>query len=116
MALFVLCEFVYLHKASSYRKDQDYIVFTYLKAKGMGIPHTTFKRVLRLLHKVGFIDVVFTTKGEKEGANRYRLSKRWMNYGRPDFDRREWPKGVDNSYRFNDDNGIKKTCQTGNIS
>tara|TARA_R110000803_G_C11899569_1_gene311910 strand:+ start:246 stop:674 length:429 start_codon:yes stop_codon:yes gene_type:complete len=96
----VLGKFQYFQRCLQYREDQNYIVFTYGQAKEMGIAHATFKRSLRLLHEVGFIDVTYSTLGKAHLANHYKLSKRWVKYGNVDFINLVWPEGLDHSQRF----------------
>jgi len=99
-AILVLMEFIYYHKSLRHKEGRDYIIFTYKQAGEIGIPRETFRRCLRLLHEAGFIDVQFTTRGKVDAPNHYKLSARWVKFGRADFEKKEWPEGVDNSARF----------------
>jgi hypothetical protein len=60
---------------------------TYPEAKKQGLCHTSFCRGMKLLGKVGFIDVVIRggmrCLGKK--CSYYRLSQRWKKYGTPEF-------------------------------
>jgi len=70
------------------------IIFTfpYSEAKRVGIPTSTFFKVIRELVATGFIDP--QDKGGLRGnckvANRFTTSRRWQDFGTPDFKALDW--------------------------
>lgn len=61
--------------------------FTYSEALTIGFARSTFSRIIKELHKKGFIDIV--KQGGKRGCgmsnSKYKLSARWEDYGTPRF-------------------------------
>lgn len=67
-------------------------IFPYSEAKRLGYPTATFSKVIRELVATGFIDP--QEKGGLRGngrvANRFTMSRRWKDYGTPDFRTLDW--------------------------
>jgi hypothetical protein len=73
--------------------------FTYPEAKNkLGISDSTFRRAMKQLHDVGFIDYYSPgglrcendpfREDKKKDPKGYQLSLRWKRYGTPDFEAR----------------------------
>ena len=74
-------------------KNDVEIVFPYAEAqKNWGISSSTHSRNLKKLHEVGFIDVAHFGGGMDGDCSKFSISKRWKEFGTPDFEKKEWPK------------------------
>jgi len=67
------------------------ISFTFQVAEWRGLHSRTFSRVLRELHRLGFIDVTQPGRGRKGEYTKYALSSRWRLYGTPSGRRFHFP-------------------------
>ena len=68
------------------------ILFTYADAKNrFEVSSGRHKRALEQLLELGFIEAEFG--GGMEGdCTKFGLSKRWKQYGTPEFEEKKWPK------------------------
>ncbi len=74
-------------------RNNGEIVFTYAEAeKNFGVSPSTHLRTLKKIHEVGFIDVAHYGGGMEGDCNKFSISKRWKQFGTPDFKKKEWPK------------------------
>ena len=66
--------------------------FSYKEARSYGFATGTFANVINSLIEKGFIDPVDKggLKCFGKGCNKFRLSKRWENYGTKDFQKVNW--------------------------
>lgn len=75
--------------------------FSYLEAVRYGFAKATFHRVIEHLIRNGFIDPVDKggLRGMCKSSSRFRLSKRWREFGTKNFIAKEWgefkPKGAE---------------------
>jgi hypothetical protein len=77
-------------------KDVNYYLtefsFSYTEGRRYGFALSTFSNIISALARFGFIHPV--EKGGLRGAglsyNRFRLSKRWIDYGTPHFVTLDW--------------------------
>ena len=87
--------FLWKVKNSDYRDERRYLEpfeFSYTEAESYGFSRKTFARVIRELVRKGFIDP-YERGGLKSGGfgyNKFRLSLRWEDYGKQNFERKEW--------------------------
>jgi hypothetical protein len=101
----ILC----LRKVKTYHpidRFNSHFEFTYPEARKQGLGDASFFRGLTQLQKVGFIDCVMRggARWEGKGRSQYRLSKRWKQYGTPDF--KELHKGYCVSVNGNGDKEV----------
>lgn len=81
-----------LRKAYGPGRYEKIFKFTYPEAKNkLKMSDSTFRRVMKQLHSVGFID--YYSPGGRRGSEYkdpkgYQLSLRWKNYGAPNFEKR----------------------------
>jgi hypothetical protein len=66
--------------------------FSYKEGKRLGFAPSTFHKVICQLVEKGFIDPVDKggLRSDGKSYNLFKLSRRWENYGRPDFERLNW--------------------------
>jgi len=66
--------------------------FHYSEAKRLGFPSGTFFKVINELVRHGFLEPMRKggCYGELRASNNFRMSKRWMRYGYPDFQNSDW--------------------------
>ncbi len=86
LKVFHLCQ----RKVKERRRVERFkVIFslTYTEAKKEGLWHSAFNRGMNQLQEVGFIDCI--EKGgmrfQGKACSYYRLSKRWKDYGTPNF-------------------------------
>lgn len=80
---------------TGYHDPQKYLLdftFSYPEAKRYGFAYSTFSKTIKALVAFGFIDPVDRggLRGYQKGYNIFRLSKRWEQYGTPDFKEMDW--------------------------
>lgn len=80
-------------------KNNGEISFTYQVAEWRGLKPRTFYRVLRELHRVGFIDVSRQGRGRKGEYTKYALSSRWQWYNTPEWKEIPFPEGFKEGFR-----------------
>jgi len=70
------------------------ITFTYKDAANYyGVKNPgTHLRNLKKLHELGFIDINHLGGGMDGDCSTFYISRRWKQYGTPDFVKKEWPK------------------------
>jgi len=78
-----------------YNDPQRYIQefpFSYTEGKRFGFSPSTFSKVIQALVRIGFIDPVDKggLRGDCKSYNIFRLSKRWQEYGTPNFRPLDW--------------------------
>ena len=75
------------------QRNNGEIVFTYAEAKSRyGINAGKHSRALKKLYEVGFIDINHLGGGMEGDCTTFFISKRWKEYGTPEFEEKEWPK------------------------
>lgn len=79
--------------------NNGYISFTYREAKLRGLSNQQFSKSLKILHALGFIDITKHGSGLMGDYSCYALSNRWKKYGKPDFERKEFPVNRITVYR-----------------
>ena len=75
------------------------ISFTFQVAEWRGLHPRTFSRVLRELHRLGFIDVAQPGRGRKGEYTKYALSSRWRRYDTPEWKEIPVPDGFKEGFR-----------------
>jgi len=76
-------------------RNNGKIVFPYKEAESrFGISPGRHKRALRELHAKGFIDINHLGGGMDGDCTTFSISKRWKQYGSPDFKLKVWPKDM----------------------
>jgi hypothetical protein len=76
------------------------IEFTYAEAVRLGFANRTFSRVIQELTSKGFLNPAAHggLRGFCKSTNKFKLSSRWREYGKPGFEEKEWkcsePLGV----------------------
>lgn len=83
---FVLC----LRKVKTHDPSDRFkysFSLTYPEAKKQGLWHSAFNRGMRQLQQLGFIVCVMRggMRFQGKACSLYRLSRRWEDYGTPDF-------------------------------
>lgn len=80
--------------------------FTYQEAEWRGIKQVRFRRALKDLHRLGFIDISRQGHGIGGEYTKYAISTRWQAYGTPEWQEIPYPK----SYKegFTSDKYIEK--------
>ena len=78
-----------------YNDPQRYLgefSFSYTEGKKLGFAPATFSKVIQALIRFGFIDPLDKggLRGDCKSYNLFRLSKRWEEYGMPNFKPLEW--------------------------
>jgi hypothetical protein len=69
------------------------IFFTYDKAGNtFGISRSAFRRAIRQLVDLGFIDIIHNGGGIMKDASKYGISDRWTEYGKQEFFKMPRPK------------------------
>ena len=70
----------------------DTFALPYSEGERLGFAFATFSKVIQDLVRVGFIDPVDKggLRGDCKSYNLFRLSRRWEEYGRPNFQALEW--------------------------
>lgn len=86
------------HKELNIINNGD-ISFTYREAKWRGLSNQQFSKSLKILHALGFIDITKHGSGLMGDYSCYALSNRWRKYGKPDFERKEFPVNRMTVYR-----------------
>jgi hypothetical protein len=68
------------------------IEFTYGEAIRLGFANRTFSRVIQGLTTMGFLDPAAHggLRGFCKSTNKFKLSLRWRDYGKPSFEKKEW--------------------------
>src|ERR1700690_1428522 len=79
----------------SYSDPQRYLFafqFSYSEGKRYGFASATFSKVIQELVRKGFIDPVDKggLRSDGKSCNLFRLSQRWLKYGKNDFDHADW--------------------------
>ncbi|MCJ7804254.1 hypothetical protein MUP35_00765 [Patescibacteria group bacterium] len=66
--------------------------FSYREGKRQGFAPSTFHKIICELIEKGFIDPVDKggLRSDGKSYNLFKLSRRWGNYGKPDFERLNW--------------------------
>jgi hypothetical protein len=74
------------------QRYQSHFTFSYPEAKRYGFSFSTFSKVIKDLISFGFLDPVDRggLRGFGKGYNVFKLSMRWENYGRPEFQGCDW--------------------------
>ncbi len=69
-------------------------VFSYKEGRKLGFGNSTFNRIIRELVEKGFIDQVEAgiCFEDLKVYNKFKLSRRWEDYGKPGFKQKEWEK------------------------
>jgi len=70
------------------------ISFLYEEARFRGLSSHQFSKALRELHKFGFIDVEKPDSRLKNDFTLYSMSKRWRDFGTPNFREISYPTSV----------------------
>jgi len=74
-------------------RNNGQIVFPYSEGKGrFDISAGRHRHALRALHAKGFIDINHLGGGMDGDSTKFSISRRWKQYGSPDFEEEEWPK------------------------
>jgi len=73
-------------------QDNGEFTFTYSEALLRGLTVNQFSRALKELYWYGFIDVVKFGSGMMEDPTIFTFSDRWMEWGKPEFKGKQWPK------------------------
>jgi len=86
-------------KNIAYRDSRRYMtpfVFPYAEAGTLGFARKTFYRVICNLVAVGFIDPVERggLRGVHGSYSRFKLSRRWEQYGMWGFEKKDWTKVI----------------------
>lgn len=73
------------------REKEDFrgvFEFSYLEAKRLGFATRTFSRIIVELIEKGFVDMAGYggLRGFCKSFNKFELSERWHNFGKPDFE------------------------------
>ena len=70
----------------------DAFHFSYSEGKRLGFAFATFSKVIRDLIWFGFIDPVDKggLRGDCKSYNVFKLSRRWKEYGAPNFEPLDW--------------------------
>jgi len=79
--------------------DGGQMYFTYEEARLRGLSQNQFSRALKELYKLGFIDVEHFGSGLHGDPSVFIWSKRWRDYGTPQFTNQEFPNSVAYGYR-----------------
>jgi len=80
--------------------------FTYQEAEWRGIKQVRFRRALKDLHRLGFIDISRQGHGVKGEYTKYAISTRWQAFGTPDWQEIAFPKSFKEG--FTSDKYIEK--------
>jgi biotin operon repressor len=76
------------------------IFFTYAEAAELGISDTTFWKAIKELIARGFIDIAEEGNWYGKKPNLFSLSRRFLNYGSPDFQVVEWERRLPDGLGF----------------
>jgi hypothetical protein len=70
----------------------EHFQLSYTEAQNYGFHRTTFFRIICELIEKGFIDPVERggLRGFGRSFNKFRLSERWIRYGKGDFEKMNW--------------------------
>jgi len=70
--------------------------FTYSEAKNLGFHTKTWKRCITDLIDKGFIDPVWKggLRGDGKSASKFKMSSRWLDYGKPEFKVVRWEQFI----------------------
>jgi hypothetical protein len=74
-------------------RNSDGFIFSYPEARSRyGFSSKTFMGVIQNLISFGFIDPIEKggLRGFRQGYNRFKLSERWRQYGKPEFESVSW--------------------------
>jgi len=80
-------------------QDNGEFTFTYSEALLRGLSSNQFSKALKELYRFGFIDVKKFGSGMMEDPTIFTFSQRWMEWGKPEFKFKEWPKVESYGYR-----------------
>lgn len=73
--------------------------FPYSEALLRGLTVNQFSRALKELYWFGFIEVKKFGSGMMEDPSIFTFSERWMDWGKPEFEGKEWPRCEDYGFR-----------------
>ena len=76
------------------------IIFTYGEAAGLGISETTFWKAIKELLARGFIDIANPGNWYEKAPNRFSISRRFLNFGKPDFQVVKWERHLPGGLGF----------------
>lgn len=70
--------------------------FPYAEAANYGFARATFARIIQEVISNGFVDPIRKggLRGDGKSCSRFVLSRRWQNYGKPDFKKILWRQFV----------------------
>jgi len=91
------------------------ISFTYQQAEWRGMNPRRFSRVLKELHRLGFIDVAHLGRGVKGEYSKFALSVRWKKYGTTGWEEIPFPENFKEGFRAHPkgkNNGHKRPLLT----
>ena len=88
------------------------ISFTYQVAGWRGMNPRRFARVLKELHRLGFIDVAKLGRGVMGAYTKFSLSNRWQRYGTPEWKEIPFPENFREGFREKKNNGHKRPLPT----
>ncbi len=74
------------------------ISFTFQQAEWRGVLPRTFHRVVRKLHRLGFIDIAQQGRGRRGEFTKYALSDRWQLYDTPDWKETPFPESYEEGF------------------
>jgi DNA-binding PadR family transcriptional regulator len=74
------------------------ISFTFQQAEWRGVKPRTFYRVVRKLHRLGFIDIATQGRGKKNEFTKYALSDRWKRYDTPEWKEIPFPEPYEEGF------------------
>jgi hypothetical protein len=81
-------------------ENNGQLIFTYGEAVTLGISPATFWKAIKELLARGFIDIAEAGNWYEKEPNRFSISKRFLNYGKPDFQAVKWERNLPGGLGF----------------
>jgi DNA-binding transcriptional MocR family regulator len=81
-------------------ENNGQIIFTYAEAAELGISAATFWKAVKELLARGFIDIAGSGNWYEKEPNRFSISRRYLNYGKPDFQVVKWERNLPDGLGF----------------
>ena len=81
-------------------ENNGQIIFTYAEAAELGISTATFWKAVKELLARGFVDIAEAGNWYEKEPNRFSISRRFLNYGSPDFQVVKWERSLPGGLGF----------------
>lgn len=81
-------------------ENNGQIIFTYGEAVTLGISAATFWKAIKELLARGFIDIAEAGRWYEKEPTRFSISRRFLNYGKPDFQAVKWERNLPGGLGF----------------